>query len=158
MNRWIPLVFLATAAPAHASTLYKCVGTDGRTTYTNQKMHGKCEILVRDQPVSTFPPPAARQRQPTPADFPRVSPEQQQTRDNDRRAILEQELASETGKLDAARKALAEQENLVLPQERIVGGGIQVGKREERVRPFRDRVALHERNVEAIRREVARIR
>ena len=71
-----------------------------------------------------------------------------------RRAILDQELANEQKNLDAAKKELAEQENLVLPEERIAGGGIQGGKREARVQTFRDKVQLHERNIESIRREI----
>ncbi len=154
----LPLL-LALPGVAVANTLYKCVGPDGRTTYTNQKTQQKCEIIAQDKPVSTFtPPPVARPRQPTPTDFPRVDSEQQRARDNDRRAILEQELAGELRKLEAAAKELAEQEKLVLPEERIVGGGIQGGKREERVRPYRDRVQLHERNVEAIRKEIGNLR
>jgi len=153
----VPLLFVLPGA-ALANTLYKCVGPDGRTTYTNQKTQMKCEILSQDKPVSTFSPPAARPRQPTPADFPRVDGEQQRARDNDRRAILEQELANEQRHLEAAKKELAEQENTVLPEERIVGGGIQGGKREERIRPYRERVQLHERNVEAIRKEIGNLR
>ena len=37
------------------------------------------------------------------------------------------------------------------------GGGINGGKIEERVAPYRDKVALHERNVEAIKKELARL-
>lgn len=151
-------LLFALSGQALANTLYKCVGPDGRTTYTNQKTQMKCEILSQDKPVSTFSPPPARPRQPTPGDFPRVDGEQQKARDNDRRAILEQELANEQKNLEAAKKELAAQENTVLPEERIAGGGIQGGKREERVRPYRDRVQLHERNVEAIRKELGNLR
>jgi len=152
-------VVLAFAAPAQANTLYKCVGPDGRVTYTNQKSQQKCEIISQDLPVSTFSaPPPARPRQATPADFPRVNGDQQRNRDNDRRTILEQEQANERRNLDAAKKDLTEQENIVLPEERIVGGGIQGAKREERLRPLRDRVQLHERNLEAIRKEIGNLR
>lgn len=149
---------LALPWVASANTLYKCQGPDGRTTYTNQKTQQKCEVISQDKPVSTFTPPAARPRQATPADFPRVNGEQQKARDNDRRAILEQELAGEQRNLDAAKKELVEQENTVLPEERIAGGGIQGGKREERLRSYRDRVQLHERNIEAIRKEISNLR
>lgn len=142
-----------------ADTLYKCQTAEGRTTYTNQKTGRSCEIISQDKPVSTFSTPQrAAPRQPTPADFPRVAGDQQRSRDNDRRAILEQELANEQKNLDAARNTLAEQENLIQPDERIARGGVQQGKRDERIQPFRDRVQLHERNIESLRREIANLK
>ena len=143
---------------ALADTLYKCQNADGRTTYTNQKTGKSCEIISQDKPVSTFSNPQQKAKQPTPGDFPRVAGEQQKARDSDRRAILEQELASEQKNLDAAKKTLAEQENLILPEERVAGGGIQQGKREERIKSHRDKVQLHERNLESIRREIGNLK
>ena len=106
--------------------------------------------------MSTFSSPKAKQ--PTPADFPRVNENQQRARDNDRRAILEQELASEEKNLDSAKKQLAEQEAQVLPDERIAGGGIKGAQREARLQGFRDKVQLHERNIESIRREIGNLK
>lgn len=158
MKSLLPLLLLAALPPAWADTLYKCQGTDGRTTYTNQKIGRNCEILSQDKPVTTFAAPPQRPRQATPADFPRVNNEQQKARDSDRRSILEQELAAEQKNLDEAKKTLAEQENTVLPEERIAGGGIQGGKRDERIKAYRDRVQLHERNIESIRKEIANLK
>ncbi|MCX8087266.1 MAG: DUF4124 domain-containing protein [Rhodocyclaceae bacterium] len=150
-------LFLPAGALAQSGTLYKCLGPDGRTTYTNQKpTRGTCEILMQDKPVTTFSAPKPRQA--TPTDFPRVNIDQQKARDNDRRAILEQELAAEQKHLEAAKRELAEQENLYPPEERIVGGGIHVGRREERLKTYRDRVQLHERNLEALRKELANLK
>lgn len=149
---------MAVALPVRANTLYKCVGADGRVTYTNQKTQQKCEVISQDLPVSTFSPPPTRPRQATPADFPRVNGDQQRNRDSERRTILEQELATEQRNLELAKQQLAEQENTVLPEERIVGGGIQGAKRDERLQPLRDRIQLHERNIAAIRKEIGSIR
>lgn len=163
MLRLLPTALIvalaAAASPASADTLYKCQNTDGRTTYTNQKINKTCEIISQDKPVSTFTTPQQKAKQPTPADFPNVKPDQQKARDNDRRAILEQELANEQRNLDAARKALAEQEPLILPEERIAGGaGIQQAKREARIQSYRDKVQLHERNLESIRKEIGNLK
>jgi len=153
------LVSLGLPLAVGANTLYKCQGPDGRMTYTNQKTQQKCEIIAQDKPVSTFSaPPPRSAKQPTPADFPRVNDDQQKARDNDRRAILDQELANEQKNLEAARKELSEQENLIMPDERIAGGGVQGGKREARVQVFRDKISLHERNIESIRREIAKLK
>lgn len=152
-----PLVLIASGG-ACADTLYKCQGPDGRTTYTNQK--GKsCEIISQDKPISTFNSPSPpKPKQASPGDFPRVNGDQQKARDNDRRAILEQELANEQKNLEAEKKALAEQEVLVLPEERLPGGGIQGAKREERIQQYRDKIRLHERNIESIRKEIANLK
>jgi hypothetical protein len=156
----ILLPFCAAASfQAQANTLYKCQGPDGRITYTNQKMGKDCEIIAQDRPVTTFAAPQAQKpKQATPADFPRVNGDQQKARDNDRRAILEKELANEQKSLAAAKKELADQENLILPEERIAGGGIQGAKREARIQSYRDKVQLHERNLESLRKELANLK
>lgn len=152
-------VLLALPLGAQADTLYKCQGPDGRTTYTNQKTGKSCEIISQDKPVSTFTSPGAQKpKQESPAGFPRVNGDQQKARDSERRVILEQELANEQKNLDAAKKALSEQEALILPEERIAGGGIQGGKREARIQSYRDKVQLHERNIESIRREIGNLK
>jgi len=159
MKRFLLLALVAAGFPAQANTLYKCTGPDGRVTYTNQKTQQNCEIIAQDKPVSTFAaPPTQRPRQATPADFPRVNGDQQKARDNDRRAILERELANEQKNLEAAKKELTEQENTVLPEERVQGGGIKGGVRETRVQTYRDKVQLHERNLESLRRELANLK
>jgi hypothetical protein len=159
MKRFLLPTLLTLSLAAQADTLYKCQGADGRTIYTNQKGNAKnCEIISQDKPISTFNAPPPKPRQATPGDFPRVNGDQQKARDNDRRAILEQELANELKNLDQAKKELAEQENTVLPEERIQGGGIKGGQREERIQGYRDKVRLHERNLESIRREIANLK
>ncbi len=161
MKKFI-LLMLASAcvgAAAQTSTLYKCKGPDGRTIYTNNKGGlTNCEVIAQDKPVSTFAPPAQKPKQATPGDFPRVNGDQQKARDSDRRAILERELANEQKNLEEAKKELAEQENLILPEERIAGGGIQGGKREARIQGYRDKVQLHQRNIESLRRELANLK
>ena len=138
-----------------ADTLFKCQNAEGRTTYTNQKIGKSCETISQDKPVSSFSNAQPRSaKQPTPVDFPRVAGDQQKARDNDRRAILDQELANEQRNLDVARKTLAEQENLTMPEERVQGGAIQAGKREARIQTHRDKVHLHERNIESLRKEI----
>ena len=142
------------AGPVSADTLFKCQNAEGRTTYTNQKVGKNCEVISQDKPVSSFSNAPRAAKQPTPSDFPRVAGDQQKARDNDRRAILEQELANEQRNLDAARKTVTEQENLTLPEERVQGGAIQGGKRDARIQGYRDKVKLHERNIESLRREI----
>ena len=60
--------------------------------------------------------------------------------------------------VNQAKKELAEQEATVLPNERMQGGAVSGGKVQERLQPYKDKVALHQRNVEAIRREISNLR
>lgn len=149
---WI-LLFAAgalAAAAAQADTLYKCKDETGQVLYTNQKNTGKnCSVLSQDQAVSSVPPTKARVG---PADFPRVDGDEQKNRDNDRRKILELELSTEQGALDKARKDLAEQEALRNGDEKNYARVI------ERLQPYKDSVALHERNIEALNRELGNLR
>lgn len=169
---------LLAALPAYAD-IYKCTDAAGHVTYSNVATKG-CIKMDLD-PVSTVPaPPKPAAKTPTPAEFPRVDAGTQKARDGDRRRILEQELAAEQKSLAEAKKALAEQEETILPEERLapqqqckpvtlpdgktgqsctaVGGGINNAKVLERRQPYKDRVAMHERNVEAIRKELQNLR
>lgn len=153
----VPALALAFAAvPAHAD-VYKCVDADGHITYTNARSAAKsCKVLSQDR-LSTVPG-GGRVSTPSPANFPKVDGDTQKARDNDRRKILDQELANEQKNLDQARKDVAEQEGVVHPHERIAGGGINAAKVQERVQAYRDKVALHERNIEALKKEIGNLK
>ena len=75
--------------------------------------------------------------------------ETQKRRDTDRRRILEQELADEQKLLDQARAALEDGESVRYANE------TSDDKLRERMRPLREALATHEKNIEAIRRELA---
>lgn len=152
-----PVMLASCPWPAQADTLYKCKDEEtGQVLYTNQKGSAKnCIILSRDQPISTFTPPpraAGAAKAPTPGDFPKVDGDTQKSRDGDRRKILEQELATEQQNLEKSRKDLAEQE------AQRPGNEQNFQKAQERLQPYRDRVALHDRNVEALKRELATLK
>jgi len=151
LNKLLMVVAAFFALPAWAD-VYKCVDDDGHVTYTNTKpsSKAKCSALSRDQRVSTVPGRAAGT--PSPAGFPKVDGDTQKARDNDRRKILEQELATEQKNLDQAKKELAEQEAVRTGDERNYQRVI------ERLQPFKDKVALHERNLEALKKEIGNLK
>lgn len=160
------LVVLLAAMPAQADVMYQCVDDNGHKSFSNVKSTTKGTRCTAMDLGPAAPAPAASPvakppvRTATPPGFPKVDSDTQKARDGDRRRILEGELASEQKALDEARRALAEQEETILPNERMqtrTGGGINGGKVEERIAPFRDKVALHERNIEAIRKELAKL-
>ncbi|MDD5176919.1 MAG: DUF4124 domain-containing protein [Sterolibacterium sp.] len=156
MNLRVFLALLAlslSTSATQADTLYKCIDASGVVLYTNQKTNAKkCTVLSSEQPISTFSAPKQASRSTTPSDFPRVAGDIQRSRDGDRRKILEQEFADEQQNLDKARKALAETEAMRLGDEK----GYQ--KYLDRAPSLKDSVTVHERNVEALRHELANLK
>lgn len=144
--------------PAAHADVFKCVDDSGHTTYTNNKpASGKsssCTLMTKEQPVNSVP--AARKPgssgNATPPSFPRVTDDTQKSRDSDRRQILQNELETEQKLLAAARKELAEQEAVRNGDER------NYQKYLDRLQSYKDRVALHERNIEALTKELSRLR
>ena len=76
----------------------------------------------------------------------------QRKRDDERRRILEQELAAEQQRLEEARLQLQEQESIRLGNERNYQRYL------DRVTPYREAVENHQRNVEALQRELNNLR
>ena len=157
------------SAPAYADVMFQCVDGSGHKSFSNMKSSVKgVQCTAMDlgpaAPIAApiaAPAPRGAAKTPTPSTFPRVDNDAQKARDTDRRRILDNELAAEQRNAEQARKELAEQDATILPNERMQfkgGGGIAGGKVEERVRPYRDKVALHERNIEAIQKEIGRLR
>ena len=140
-------LFLAQAA--HAD-IYMSVDENGRKTYTNFPKKG-AKKLILDSP-SSMAVPKPRAPTATPPGFPRVDGEVQKQRDGTRRSILEQELAAERNLLDEAKKALAEGEATRLGDER------NYQKYLDRVQGLKDNVSLHEKNVNALNKELAGVR
>ncbi|MDP5241138.1 DUF4124 domain-containing protein [Uliginosibacterium sp. 31-16] len=157
MNRTHLLAVIATSllASTAQADIYKCMDDSGHTTYTNGKPEAgqkNCALMTKDQPVSTAAPQKKASATPTPASFPKVDGDTQKSRDNDRRKILETELATETKALAAAKKELAEQEATRLGDEKNYQKFI------DRVQPYKDKVALHERNIDALNKEIAKLK
>lgn len=161
----LTLMLLVFATGAHAD-IYKCVDEMGHTTYTNDKpapgVKG-CSLMSREQPISTVPSSSGSRKSSggnsasassssSPAGFPKVDESTQKSRDSDRRKILEQEKAKEQQELEAARKALAEQEAVRNGDEK------NYQKYLDRVKGYKDAVQLHERNIESINKEIANLR
>lgn len=157
---------LLASSIAHAD-IFKCVDDVGNVTYTNAKAGKNCKALPNDLPVSSVPSAstsapakkATTTAAKTPSSFPKVDGETQRARDNDRRKILENELAAEQKAFEQAKKELDEAESS--PETfRLKGGGIgrNVAAYEEKVKPLQDKAALHERNIEALRKEIGNLR
>ncbi|MDB4872435.1 MAG: hypothetical protein JWL97_3439 [Gemmatimonadales bacterium] len=157
-------LMLALCSAAQAQVMYKCIDESGHVLYTDT-LRQNCKAL--DLPSSgatgaiaaparrtgtparaaTTPTPAA-----SPADFPRVNVSQQRARDDDRREILNDELRSEEKKLAELRRDFNNGE----PERQ--GNEKNYVKYQERVVQMRDNIGRAEKNVDALKREIANIR
>ena len=155
-RRPIALLLTALAVPVSANTIYKCTDAGGGTLISNTRVDKNCKAIV-SSPETAFPaaprpkaPSAASN--PTPTNFPRVQEDTQKARDTDRRRILEQELAGEQRNLEQAKRDLAEQETPRPGEERNSPRAF------DRLQPYKDRVGQHERNIQAIQKELSNLR
>lgn len=150
------------AGPSHAD-IYECEEPGGTKRFTNIKAEAKgCKVLVVSPVVVSPPPlPASKSAPAAPRNtdtqrssegFPKVAPQVQQQRDNDRKKILEAELVNEQKLLQDARRELAEQENTRL------GGERNPVRMQERIEPYARKVKLHESNIANLQRELANVR
>jgi hypothetical protein len=155
--RFLPLVLSLAAAPALAETC-KYVDKDGRTIYSNVPVKNARKLACFEPPPTPSPEPssapanAPRSQTPTDPSRARVEPNTQRQRDSDRRQILESELAREQDALNGAKKALAEQESM------REGGERNYARMQERLKPYQDSVALHEKNVASLKQEIANLK
>jgi len=150
----LPVVLMATLATfaaglAHGQTC-KYVDSEGRVIYSNIPIKNARKVTCFE-PVK--PPPQSAQ--PAPSDVsptPRVNSSTQRQRDDQRRGILESELSAEQERLEEAKRALAEQEGIRMGDERNYQRVL------ERLKPYQDAVALHEKNIASIKQELANLR
>ena len=146
-----PLIFVCfgvfwASAQAQVTEIYKCWDANGRPLYTSDKRdtQGKqCELVSREINVVPAPKP--------PKPFPRESASDRASAKERQRAILEKELATEQQLLAKAQAELAEQEAIRTGDERNYARVL------ERLQPYRDSVETHQKNIEALRRELANL-
>ena len=151
----LAILFTSLALPVAAQTIYKCTDEHGGTLISNTKVNKNCKA-VSSSPESSMPAPKARSSgaaaNPSPAGFPRVQEDTQRARDTDRQRILEQEMAGEQRNLEQAKKELAEQEAIRNGDEKNYQRVL------DRLQPYKDRVSQHERNIQAIQKELGKLR
>lgn len=152
--RWLGTALVAALAiPAARATICKYVDADGNVVYSNVPP-GKglrklsCEI-ADEAPVRAGGGKAAA----TPSSFPRVEPGTQKSRDEMRRKVLADELSNEEKLLGEAREAYGNGAPPPLSVEKN-----DAEKYRQRIARLRQNVQVHERNVEALRKEIATTR
>ena len=197
---WIAgLAITATASAfAQSTTIYKHVDDSGRITYSNKPMKGATVMeldpitIIPGIPVTPVPvpqKPAQLERASLVVDKPErpiaaivtpvpkttiasIEPQVQRRRDDERRRILEQELAGEEQSLTGARNALSqEQQNpALISAVRVAQQAVDptpaqmlefrtnIDKASGRIRGLQATVAEHEKNVEALKKELGALK
>ena len=124
-----------------AGDTYRCATQSGAFSYFN--VPGSDGV-----PLSGSTP-----RAPTPATFPRVDAETQKGRDGVRRKVLSEELSAEEKLLAESRLAYSDGAPPPLPEERA-----DAEKYRTRIARLRQSVSVHEKNVDALRKELAAVK
>jgi hypothetical protein len=143
----LPLLCAAYGSLAQAE-IYKYVDSNGNVTYSSAPIKGGKKLNL--EPLPTMEPfkggPA----------FPKVDQRTQKTRDDARRKILQDELANEEKLLADARQKLEDARNTPMVYHNKEGQTFRnVAGYEENVKAAQDEVALHEKNVQAIKTELS---
>lgn len=152
LSTWLVMIMLSMHIPAYAE-VYKIVDEDGRVTYTNVPTKGAKKIEIDPPPPTSSQP--LRETVRTPADFPRVDKQTQNSRDSKRKEILREELATEKKALEEAKKAYAEGE--ANPEVYRAPNGRtfrNVPMFEEKMKRLQADVDAHQKNVELLQKEL----
>jgi len=150
---WCLLLGVAAGAAAQGSVC-KYVDANGNIVFSNlppDKGMRKISCMSGDEAPkrSATSASAATKSTPTPGDFPRVDSTTQKGRDDVRRKVLGDELATEEQLLVEARAAYANGAPVPLPEEQA-----NAEKYRERIARYRQAVQLHERNIDALKKEL----
>ena len=156
----LALVAAATCGQAYAQapsgameTLWNCKDKDGRTTLTNQQKDtvGKECRVVQQQRVTVVPSTKPGSKSASPQNFPKESSSDRLAAKDKQRQTLERELSQEETLLGDAKRKLAEQE--------AVRGGDEknYAKVLERLQPYKDAIEVHNKNIEALKRELVNL-
>jgi hypothetical protein len=184
---WIAIAaaIAAMSSPVLAqSTIYKHVDESGRVTYSNKPMKGATVMEI--EPVVSIPglvPAMVSEKLSAPRVIPAtltvtkpslasVEPQLQRKRDEERRRILENELAQEEKSLGSAREALTqEQQNPMLiaavrmaqqtpdpTPSQMMEMRTSLEKASGKIRGLQSTISEHEKNVEALRKELGALK
>jgi hypothetical protein len=155
----LALLAAVLAGPAHAqqtveTTIWSCKDKNGKTLLTSLKedtLDKDCKI-VQQQRVTVLPGPAKpAAKASSPSNFPKESVNDRAAAREKQRQTLERELAQEQDLLAGAQRKLAEQEASRSGDEK------NYAKVLERLRPYRDAVEVHTKNIEALKRELSNL-
>lgn len=143
MKRGYLLILFLLCPPTALADIYKSVDADGHITYSSAPLKRGKRII--ETPVST---PAAHARSSaTPEGFPKVNRDTQNSRDETRRRILEDELKIEQSLLLEAKRDLQAAE--VSPK---------ATQNSVKLKELSGEVEMHLRNIDALDTEISKLK
>jgi hypothetical protein len=154
--RHLLVLYCSAAFAVNAQAdIYKRVDDEGHVTYSSTPIKGAKKLHLEPLPTMAPPPKAGKSSE----GFPRVNSETQSKRDDTRRKILEDELATEQKSLEDARAKLKEgQDNPEVSKGPNGQTYRNVAKYEEKVTALQEEVSAHEKNLEALKTELSNLK
>jgi hypothetical protein len=174
MKKLFVILAIFQAITAFADTC-KYQDAEGRIIYSNMPMKGAKKIACfgidgnassNSSSRSGGGSKAKTSQNPTPADFPRVDSNTQKARDDTRRTILQDELATEQKALDQAKKDYADGEADPETFKTTIAGKDgkpqtvtrrDTAKYDEKMKKLQDAVDLHEKNIQMLQKELGNL-
>ena len=152
------LVFLCAGYISWAQAeIYKSVDADGHVTYSSTPTKGSKKLDLG--PLTIMPPPARAHNNATPSDSLKVDSATQKNRDNLRRKILEEELSTEQKLVEESRQNLITgKEHPEVLKDKDGKSYRNAAKYEENIKVLQSQVTLHEKNVEALKTELLKLK
>lgn len=153
MKRYLFAVLCVVPLLAQAE-IYKSVDADGHVTYSSTPIKGGKKLNL--EPLPTMLPPG---KPSSPGNFPRVDSATQKSRDDTRHTILQNELTNEEKLLAEAKENLAEAEaNPEIIKGKDGTTHRNVAKYQEKIKPLAAQVDLHQKNIEALKTELSKLK
>ena len=121
--------------------IYKAVDADGHVTYSSAPIKGGKKVVLTPLPVASAPARASA----SPQDFPKVDKGTQKGRDDMQRKVLEDELKAEEDLLGVSRQSLQ-------------AGEATRPKDDEKIKALTKQVDLHQRNINALKIELSKLK
>lgn len=155
--RYLLAAMLCACPMPGQAEIYKAVDADGHVTYSSTPLKGGKRIIL--EPLPTMVPPARVRSNASPEGFPRVDDETQKGRDDTRRKILQDELSTEEKLLEEAKRNWKEGEaNPEVYRGQDGKTYRNVAKYEEKIQALGDQVELHQKNVDALKTELSKLK
>ena len=153
-------VGIAVAPGIGCAEICKYQDAEGNVHYSNvapEKGWKRLACTMTDESPASRPgtPPssASTRKSPSPEGFPKVDNQTQRARDDVRRKVLNEELNSEQKLLAEARVAYADGAPPALPDEKA-----DADKYRARIARLRQALSLHEKNIEALKKELTLVK
>lgn len=162
MKKILASLILLLASPAFADTC-KYEDAEGRVIYSNMPMKGAKKIACFGSDGNSSRNGGSRSpraaQTPTPASFPRVDSSTQKSRDDTRRSILQEELATEQKALEQAKKDYAEGEANPEVYRTAEGKTMRnMARFDEKMKKLQEGVDLHEKNIQMLQKELGNLK